>query len=153
MNGLEAKKPQRLLDNALAFYEAGRRCGTPAKASIPPFKEGVELGAPTVACLAFSIELFLKLLLLLETGTYDREHELDEIFEKLPSGVKEQIERNCRSDVQYYLKQAQKAFVQWRYQHEYEFLIASPENLAEISVALRATVKERHPNLVSVFEA
>ena len=153
MNGLEAEKPQRLLDNALAFYEAGRRCNTPAKASIPPYKDDVELGAPTVACFAFAIELFLKLLLLLETGKYDQEHELDEIFEKLSSGVKEQIESNCRSDVRYYLKQARNAFVQWRYQHEYEFLIASPEDLAEIGVALRATVRELRPDLVSVFEA
>lgn len=154
MNGLEAEKPQRLLDNALAFYEAGRRCNAPAKASIPPYKEGVELGAPTVVCHTFAIELFLKLLLLLETGSYpDREHELDELFDGLPSGVKERIESNCRSDVRYYLKQARNAFVQWRYQHEYEFLIASPEDLAEIGVGLRATVKELQPDLVSVFEA
>ena len=115
MNGLEAEKPQRLLDNALAFYEAGRHCSALGKASIPPFKEGVELHAPTVACHAFAIEQFLKLLLLLETGQYpDWEHKLDRLFELLSPGVKERIEgnfRNATDKVSYYLEQARSSFV------------------------------------------
>jgi HEPN domain-containing protein len=155
MNGLEAEKPQRLLDNAVAFYEAGMRCNAPGKASIPPYKEGVVLGAPTVVCHAFAIEQFLKLLLLLEKGEYDRGHELDDLFDSLSPGVKERIEGNFNSSsgVRYYLKQARDAFVEWRYPHEHEFLLASHEELAQIGFALHKTVRELRPNLISVFEA
>jgi HEPN domain-containing protein len=156
MNGLEAEKPQRLLDNALAFYEAGRRCNASGKASIPPYKEGVWLGAPTVVCHAFAIELFLKLLLLLETGSYpDREHELDTLFDRLSPEVKDRINGNFRDwrGARHYLEEARNAFREWRYPHEHEFLSASHEELAEIGVALRATVSELRPDLVSVFEA
>jgi hypothetical protein len=68
-NALKEQKPQRLLNNALAFYEAGRRCATLSNASFPPHKEAA-LYAPAVVCQAFAIEQFLKLLLLLETGGY-----------------------------------------------------------------------------------
>jgi hypothetical protein len=96
-NALEDEKPQRLLNNALAFYEAGRRCATLSKTSFPPHKEA-HLGAPTVVCLAFAIEQFLKLLLLLETGGYpSREHALDTLFDQLPSRVQQRIDANFGS--------------------------------------------------------
>jgi hypothetical protein len=160
MNGLEAEKPKRLLNNALAFYEAGRRCSAPSKASIPPHKEGVELGAPTVVCHAFAIEQFLKLLLLLKKGEYpDREHALDTLFDMLSPEVQDQIDRRFRdcsfsysTGVGDVLVEARKAFVEWRYPHEHEFLSASVEELAAIGVALRRTVRDLRPDLVSVFE-
>jgi hypothetical protein len=93
-NALEEQKPQRLLDNALAFYEAGRRCATLSKTSFPPYKEA-ELHAPAVVCQAFAIEQFLKLLLLLETGGYPGEHALDTLFDGLPPRVQEQIDAKC----------------------------------------------------------
>lgn len=57
-SALEEQKPKRLLDNALAFYEAGRRCAAPSKTSFPPHKEAV-LYSPSVVCQAFAIEQFL----------------------------------------------------------------------------------------------
>jgi HEPN domain-containing protein len=154
MNGLEAEKPRRLLNNALAFYEASRRCSAPTKASIPPFKEGVELGAPTVVCVAFSIEQFLKLLLLLEKGEYPDEHALDKLFDLLSTDVKTRIDGNFNDwrGARHYLEEARNAFVEWRYPHEKEFLSASDEELTEIAIALHKTVRELRPDLVSVFE-
>jgi hypothetical protein len=152
-NALEDEKPQRLLNNALAFYEAGRRCATLSKTSFPPNKEAT-LDAPAVACQAFAIELFLKLLLLLETGEYpDREHLLDTLFDGLPPRVQEQIDAKCPGGAaKVYLADARNAFVEWRYPHEKEFLVASDESLAMVGMVLRDIIKELHPDLISVFE-
>jgi hypothetical protein len=153
-NALEEQKPQRLLDNALAFYEAGRRCATLSKTSFPPYKEA-ELHAPAVVCQAFAIEQFLKLLLRLETGEYpDRDHALDVLFDGLPSRVQEQIDAKCpwEGAAKVYLTDARKAFVEWRYPHEKQFLIASDESLAMLGMAIRQVIKELHPDLISVFE-
>jgi hypothetical protein len=155
-NALEDEKPQRLLNNALAFYEAGRRCATLSKTSFPPHKEA-HLGAPTVVCLAFAIEQFLKLLLLLETGGYpSREHALDTLFDKLPSRVQQRIDANFGSwegAARECLADARNAFVEWRYPHEKQFLAASDESLAKLGLTLRKTVREVRPELISVFEA
>jgi hypothetical protein len=53
----------------------------------------------------------------------------------------------------YYLEDARKAFEDWRYLHEKVFLLASHEELTAIAVALHKTVRDRWPELVSVFEA
>jgi hypothetical protein len=155
MNGVEAEKPQRLLNNAVAFYEASIRCCAPGKASIPPYKEGVWLGSPTVVCVAFAIEQFLKLLLLLETGTYPGYHALDKLFDSLSAPVKDRINSNFSDwrGAQYYLEDARNAFIEWRYPHEKEFLLASHKELMAIASALHKTVRELRPDLVSVFEA
>ena len=152
-SALEEQKPERLLTNALAFYEAGRRCAATSKTSFPPEKE-VFLNAPSVVCQAFAIEQFLKLLLLLETGGYPEEHALDTLFDRLSSCVQEKIDDKCplKGSARVYLADARNAFVEWRYPHEKPFLVASDESLAMIGRALRDTVKELRPNLVSVFE-
>jgi hypothetical protein len=149
-SALEEQKPQRILNNALAFYEAGRRCATNSKTSFPPYKE-VELHAPAVVCQAFAIEQFLKLLLLLETGEYQGEHALDTLFDGLPPRVQEQIDAKCPW-TKVYLADARNAFVEWRYPHEKPFLVESDESLAMIGMVLRDIIKELHPNLISVFE-
>jgi hypothetical protein len=154
LSALEEQKPQRLLDNALAFYEAGRRCATLSKTSFPPYKEA-DLGSPAVVCQAFAIEQFLKLLLLLETGEYpDREHALDTLFDGLPSRVQEQIDAKCpwEGAAREYLVDARHSFVEWRYPHEKPFLVASDESLAMLGMVLRDTVKELRPDLISKFE-
>lgn len=152
-SALEEQKPKRLLDNALAFYEAGRRCAAPSKTSFPPHKEAV-LYSPSVVCQAFAIEQFLKLLLLLETGGYPEEHALDTLFDGLSSRVQEQIDAKCpwEGAARVYLADARNAFVEWRYPHEKPFLVASDESLAMLGMALRDIVKELRPDLVSVFE-
>src|SRR4051794_34712750 len=67
--------PRRLFNNAVVFHEAGARCYREAPSEISLSKAGALLGAPSVVCYAFSIELYLKLLGLLTNKTYDkREH-------------------------------------------------------------------------------
>lgn len=64
--------PQRLLDNAVAFHEAGTRCYREEPAKISADGTDVFLGAPSVVCYAFAIELYLKLLSLLTKDSYDK---------------------------------------------------------------------------------
>ena len=52
-SALEEQKPERLLNNAVAFYEAGRRCAAPSKTSFPPHKKKV-LYSPSMVCQAFA---------------------------------------------------------------------------------------------------
>lgn len=153
MSALEIEMPQRLLDNAVAFHEAGWRCSAIAPASTPPFKQ-VALGAPTVVCFAFAIEQFLKLLLLLQTGKYPGEHRLDTLFDLLPPALQDQIEVQFgnASGARYYLERAKDAFVTWRYPHEKHLLIADDEELAEIGNVLRSIARALRPDLTSVFE-
>lgn len=51
------------------------------------------------------------------------------------------------------LRDAARAFVRWRYAHEYEELVASPETLSRIGTTLPRMVREMRPDLVSDFEA
>lgn len=87
--------PQRLLDNAVAFHEAGTRCYREEPAKISADGTDVFLGAPSVVCYAFAIELYLKLLSLLTKDSYDkREHRLDLLFAQLDAPLQAQIERH-----------------------------------------------------------
>lgn len=152
--------PQRLLDNAVAFHEAGTRCYREEPAKISADGTDVFLGAPSVVCYAFAIELYLKLLSLLTKDSYDkREHRLDLLFAQLDAPLQAQIERHYSGgqpladlDVRSELHDASKAFVDWRYVHEHEHLEISPETLATIGIALHKTVRDVAPNLVSTFE-
>ncbi len=80
---MEQINPEGLLNNAVAFHEAGTRCYQGAPCEISSLGGDVFLGAPSVVCYAFAIELYLKLAALLTSGAYDRrEHRLD-ILERL----------------------------------------------------------------------
>ncbi|MFD0935544.1 hypothetical protein ACFQ12_10175 [Methylobacterium trifolii] len=152
---------QRLLDNAVAFHEAGARCYREGALKDSLTRTDLFLGAPSVVCYAFAIELYLKLLALITNGTYDkRQHKLDLLFAQLDPPLWAMIERHYSGgwplrdlDVGSELHDASKAFVEWRYIHEHDSRAISPKTLAAIGSALHKTVKDVAPNLVSVFEA
>ena len=154
---LENEKPQRLLNNAVAFHEAGGRCYAKRRLEIAP-ERSTFLGSPSVVCYAFAIELYLKLLRLLTAGTYDRfEHRLDKLYEQLAPAVQEKIDEAYGHtgilSIKSELEDASKAFLHWRYAHEHEELAASPETLAKIGATLHRIAREIDPNLVSIFES
>jgi hypothetical protein len=145
MTPVEREMPQRMLWAAVAFFQAGSRCALPIMLS--PGREH-SLGAPTIVNYAFSIELYLKLLLLLTSGRLHRgNHDLFEIYKLLGQDVRERITRNTRfpGDETYVpeaLEDLAKVFVEWRYAYEQEFLVASPDTMVVIATALHRTVKE-----------
>lgn len=159
---------QKLLNNAVAFWEAAKRCDREAAPETVPPGENFGLGAPTVTCYAFSIELFLKLLAQLKKGSYTgNEHNLRELYFQLPAAVQAQIRANYArvgsvtvSRFVIELRKAADAFKEWRYVHEYDPLThevrqrcAAPDSLDRMAAALRETVREVAPGLRSFADA
>lgn len=159
---------QTLLNNAVAFWEAADRCYRMAHSRVGSSGRRVQVSGPAVVCYAFSVELFLKLLGQRASGTYlGSEHALDELFQHLPEKLRAKIQAHYASagqptgsDVAYHLHKAARAFKEWRYVHEHdprerdgEPLDADPEALARIVFALRETMHEVAPELVSFLDA
>ena len=46
---------------------------------------------------------------------------------------------------------ASEDFVQWRYAHEYDLLVASPDELHDIACALHCAVNALKPELISCY--
>lgn len=82
--------------------------------------------APIVVNAAFACEIYLKLLLYLEKIGYKKEHELKELFDKLPPEIKETIEKMTVQRCGYWKNQfgmevlsvLSNAFVEIRYIYE-----------------------------------
>lgn len=160
MSTIEQEMPQRLLDNAVAFYEAGQRAKAEQKIFICEGVDPRSLGAPQVVCLAFAVELFLKLIGFLEDGKMRGGrggHDLKCLLESLSAGMQSEIEEKyiygSVAKVAEEFADLANAFSDWRYVHEKEFLIASPDTLITLAEILRTVVRDQRPNLVSVFEA
>src|SRR5215216_5946905 len=88
---LESEMPQRMLNAAVAFYQAGVRCEQPVW--ISPSKV-YHLSGPSIACLAFSLELYLKLVILLTQQRQARGHRLLELFDELDQPTREIVIRS-----------------------------------------------------------
>jgi hypothetical protein len=99
---------------------------------------------PAIVCLAFSIELELKAILVqLDSGRrVNKEHRLDELFEYLPDALKTEIFELCKDghpNFVYALGEEAKAFVMWRYSHEHGLLRANTKFLLDLSNACAFT--------------
>jgi HEPN domain-containing protein len=98
---------------------------------------------PSVVCLAFSVELALKAILL-GTGDSARGHALDTLFSKLPPEIQTEIIQLtgiATSSFPEQLALAARAFVEWRYIYEQNglhtvntpFLLALREATAKVA--------------------
>ncbi len=164
---VEREKPQRLLDQAVAFHEAGARCYAERPTLIAPEGSPAFLGGPTVVCFAFALELYLKLLLLLTVGKIPHEHNLAQLHAALPADAQALIERHYSGgypdgtwdtavsegwDVGSVLKEIATTFTDWRYAHEHRLLVADPRHLQQLGTAMHRAARERAPGLISTFE-
>jgi hypothetical protein len=138
--------PRRLLDSAIAYYRAGARCS-----------EEPDLGSPGPVNNAFSVELYLKLLILLTKGKTERGHDLHkELYRKLPRDVRDRLLPawtavnwpSCETEETLIekIRNAAKVFEQWRYSFEHEFLALFPDDLRKFARTLHALVKEFAPS-------
>ncbi|WP_406857576.1 hypothetical protein ABEG18_08140 [Alsobacter sp. KACC 23698] len=168
---------QRMLNGADAFYFAGLLTSVPFDAARVAEEQltnataaGIaasrghdgpnSLGAPPIVNLAFAIELYLKLLLSLH-GKLSRGHSLADLFIALEAQAPDVVacsialhrySRGDRDEFFEELRTVSNSFEQWRYAHEHEFLISSADTLMSIADAFRASIRELHPKLVSVFD-
>lgn len=172
-----AEIPQRLHNLAEAFYFAAILSSTPFYGrgaapnqhnTVDRAREGIlsssnrrnEVDAPPLVNFAFSIELYIKLLRFLADGQLVEGHNLCDLFFELDQAAPDvgdaairnhRYARGERDVFLEYLDEAKAVFDQWRYAHERQFLMATPDNLHALADALRATMREFHPDQQSVF--
>jgi len=115
---LDAEMAQRMLNTAAAFYIAAARChGTVHTATT-----SYATHAPPIVCYAFSIELYLKLLILITTGKKARGHKLVNLYDKISDETRQHVIANWRFPgdpdlLRDWITDASEDFVQWRYAH------------------------------------
>ena len=106
-----------LKNNALAFKKSAERCLEPKKQP----GGGYEFFAvPAVVNLAFSVELYLKFILI-KKGKSHKGHELFKLFKLLDDPTKEAIIKATNYDqitFESMLTNHTATFVEWRYMHE-----------------------------------
>jgi hypothetical protein len=149
---LDAETPQRMLNAAATFYIAATRCHGTVRTATTSYATH----APPIVNYAFSIELYLKLLILLTTGKLARGHKLVDFYDKLPNETRAVVIANWKfpgdpDHLRHLIADASDDFVQWRYAHEYDFLVASPDELHDIARALHHAVNTLKPELISCY--
>jgi HEPN domain-containing protein len=89
---------------------------------------------PAIVCISFATELYLKAVLGFKNLPKGKDgHSLKKLFNHLPEETKKLIRKNIRIPDWYFdrmLSDADTAFVDWRYEYEYEF---HPEKSLTIS--------------------
>jgi len=132
----------------------------PGPSELPPFFQ------PSVVCMAFSVELFLKCLILVEKGNFQPTHKIQELYLKLPMTSQKAISDkfdefiatsptiramqaeypNISSKLDDVLKVVNEAFVDWRY--IFEGNAGSLYGLGELCEAIRGRIIEIKPDIV-----
>lgn len=140
---LDAEMPQRMLNAAAAFYIAATRCHGTVRTATTSYATH----APPIVNYAFSIELYLKLLILITTGRMaPPRHKLVNLYDKLSDETRAIVVASWKfpgdpDHLRNLMKDASDDFVRWRYAHEYDLLIASPDELHDIARADRALAR------------
>lgn len=85
-------------------------------------EDGIECSTPAIVNYAFACEVYLKSLLYFSDISFNKKHELKELFDLLPEKYKESIMRltlaECGSWDGYSLDNISNAFIEWRYSYE-----------------------------------
>ena len=95
-------------------YELCTRTGLPAEVGE---RNAIIAG---IVCLALSVELGLKAILLSKTARVEG-HNLDELFARLPHTQQDRVSQSCGLEREVFaseLRLVANAFVEWRYIHE-----------------------------------
>lgn len=135
---------QRQFDTATAFFLAGERCALELRFRPYGFHT---VSAPAIVNYAFSVELALKLLHLLATGTPAEGHDLENLYHALPreSAVNLPHLAGCVNEIARY-------FVDWRFPYEKELLFGDYENPRRAFIECYREIRLLRPQLVSVYE-
>jgi HEPN domain-containing protein len=138
---LRANPKKDLLDSAISFFKAADRCLNGCKE-----EEGIEmLTVPGSVCATFSCELFLKYILLVETGEELKGHNLADLFKKCSKEIQSALmERN--KSILTILERNNTQFVEARYHHEKEVFSFCQTELLQTAELLSRFVAERYPN-------
>ena len=93
--------PLKIFEQADCFYQALH-----ALCNVQPdnLRLGVMLGEPVMVIGAFTIELFLKCLVCIETGEVPRTHHLRKLFDKLSDSTRARIQLTWNNDISVHRK-------------------------------------------------
>lgn len=135
---------QRQLDTATAFFLAGERCSLELKFDQYGFHT---VSAPTIVNYAFAVELGLKIIHFVVTGSVTKGHDLERLFKSLPDEVCENLPHlsDCVTDIARY-------FENWRYPYEKDFLFGDFESPRRAFIECYREIRRLQPDLVSVYE-
>jgi HEPN domain-containing protein len=135
---LRAEPDIDLYSTADSFLKAANRCLNGCKE-----EDGIEiLTVPGAVCAALSCELFLKFVVLKETGVCPKGHKLDKLFAKCSANVQTAI-TGRRADIGEILKRNNEHFVSARYHHEREQFSFRQQELLQVAELLSAFVHDR----------
>ena len=115
-------KAQQIVNSATSFWIGHQRCME--QRPLPDGKFQMIPG-PGIICAAFCIELAFKGLLTAHGKQYRREHDLSWLFEHLPKEIQHAVViASGYPEVAFpvFLKGISKAFVDWRYAFEVDYL-------------------------------
>jgi hypothetical protein len=141
---------QGLLNQAMAFFNAGSRCM--ADIALTPTVTNSPV-APAIVCYAFAAELYLKLLHVIVVGNPEKIHGLADIFTALPETIRRKVGDRYdmgRDNIETDIRAVSSAFVNWRYLHEQTSISINPIILISIAKAVHLVCRELRPTL-SVF--
>lgn len=124
-----------------------------ASSDLVPKEERKYIVPADFVCLAFSVEVGLKALLMLCDGEKACGHELLELYNKLPLAHQKQVYSNvCSLTGSYsneaifeqFLEKNSKAFVTWRYSYEqrHRQIEINPDFLLQLSTAILNSISE-----------
>jgi HEPN domain-containing protein len=133
-----------MFDTATAFFLAGERLEPGAE--FGPYAHHT-VSAPTVVCYAFAVELALKLIQQLESGTRSPSHSLKALFAGLSVKTRDQLPhlQGCADEIDSY-------FVDWRYPFEKPELIADVEEPRRAFIECYRVIRAFRPDLRSIYE-
>ena|SRR5690625_4251244 len=141
---------QALFNQAISFFNAGSRCLS--ENPLTPLVSTKPL-IPAVVCYAFSCELYLKLLHLIDLDEPTRGHSLHDLFSALPERTRSDLTDLCKNpETETLIHSVSDSFSKWRYQHEYGAMSINPQVLVAIATACHRLVRRKSPALTAIGE-
>jgi hypothetical protein len=146
VSGPDRNDPVSIYHQAAHFYYAGERC----LISIPtgPNSEQV-LPAAGVVNLVFSVELFLKSIILLSGNRPQNTHKIKDLVRDCPADIIDKVKEEYESrtptpNFQNIVEIVNEMFVQVRYQYEYDVDVMYEPNVVELARSLFAVCEQLH---------
>lgn len=134
--------PQKILNTADSFLLAANRCFEQRPLGLGRFEMPM---VPAIVCTAFAIELYLKAIITLESGTATG-HDLWNLYNGLSEQAKDTLTKGLsikHDDLNKKVKEASRVFVEWRYIFESESLKVDPAFLSGLAQACKTFVESK----------
>ena len=134
---ISSDQEEDLLASAESFLKAADRCLNSCKDS-----PGIEiLTVPGAVCASLSCELFLKYIILIETGKNFKKHELIHLFRLCSAEVRDALTKR-RSDIHAIFESNNTYFVDARYHHEESQFCFRQQELLQTAELLSGFVRD-----------